>query len=180
MSWVQTANNLAFDFQMVDKAEFPISEIAHALSNLCRYQGHCNRFYSVAEHSYYVSHMVPQEFAFQALMHDGHEAYVGDVPSPLKQLLPDYQKIEDEVEENLRLAYDLPLEFDASVKQADLAILGWEKFHLFGKEPQAWFPAPPLTSEQKSVLPITGPDCVNPSTAYSIFMMRYEELTANE
>lgn len=65
-----------------------IDDIARALSRLNRWCGHVGaRAYSVAQHSYYVSRLVPREFQRVALMHDAQEAYVGDVARPLKRLL---------------------------------------------------------------------------------------------
>jgi hypothetical protein len=61
-----------------------IDDIAWALAHLARFNGHASRFYSVAEHSVRGSGMCPKETKFWFLLHDAAEAYVGDVPSPLK------------------------------------------------------------------------------------------------
>lgn len=66
-----------------------IEEIAHALAQINRFTGHCSRPYSVAEHSLLVAQIAATEGAspaaqLAALLHDAHEAYVGDVSSPAK------------------------------------------------------------------------------------------------
>ena len=61
-----------------------LGDIAHALSQQCRFAGHCRKFYSVAEHCVHVSHLVPMDFRRHALLHDAGEAYLMDIPRPLK------------------------------------------------------------------------------------------------
>src|SRR3954469_23683409 len=72
-----------------DPEQLDIGDIARALANQCRFGGHCRVFYSVAQHSVAVSELVQQrggdaEDVFAALMHDAAEAYLGDMPHPLK------------------------------------------------------------------------------------------------
>ena len=103
-----------------------IEDIAHALSMLCRYTGHVNRFYSVAEHSVLVSLMVPPELALEGLLHDASEAYLGDVSRPLKRDLPDYKEIEAFNDAQIRIRFRLPIDEHRLVKQADSDILHTE------------------------------------------------------
>lgn len=99
-------------------------DIAHALSLLCRYGGHIDRFYSVAEHCVLMSQIVAPEHALAALLHDATEAYVVDVPRPLKRYLPDYQKIERYVWEAIVDRFGLgEIELPAEVHDADTRIL---------------------------------------------------------
>lgn len=95
--WMQTFTGRQF-FPLSPRAEdVDPQDIAHALSLLCRYGGHVDRFYSVAEHCVLMSRAVPAEFALEALLHDATEAYVVDVPRPLKLGLPDYRAAEARV-----------------------------------------------------------------------------------
>lgn len=77
--------------------EIKIRDIAHSLSMLCRYNGHSDKFYSVAEHCYLLSYAVPQMYKFEALLHDASEAYTSDIPRPLKYAdeMEGYRRIED-------------------------------------------------------------------------------------
>lgn len=72
-----------------------IEDIAHSLSMQCRFGGHLPEFYSVAEHSWHCSLMVANEHKLAALLHDASEAYLLDIPRPIKHRLNNYKKIED-------------------------------------------------------------------------------------
>lgn len=98
--------------------------IAHALSKLCRFTGHVsgNSIYSVAQHSVLCSYLVPTAHAFDALMHDGHEAYVGDMSAPLKLLCPDYCRVERRVEIACRRSFGLADTKSEAVAEADRAM----------------------------------------------------------
>ena len=86
------------DFLDPATSQFTLGDIAHGLSNICRYAGQCDEFYSVAEHSVLVSE-VTEQFKLEALMHDAAEAFLGDVTRPLKQLLPDFKIIERNIQQ---------------------------------------------------------------------------------
>ncbi|WP_420567859.1 hypothetical protein [Thalassovita sp.] len=116
-----------FDFEDPESSDFTIEEIAHGLSNICRFTGQCRNFYSVAEHSVHASYIVPPEFAFEALMHDAPEAFIGDISKPLKGLLPDYKRIEDMAERAVLGRFGLSLPMSQAVKDADLKMLKAEQ-----------------------------------------------------
>jgi uncharacterized protein len=127
---IQTFGGRLFNFRAPDEHDFDIEEIAHALSNLCRFTGHVHNFYSVAQHSVLVSLQVPPAHAKAGLLHDAHEAYVNDISAPLKMLLPDYRGIEQSVEAALRRQFDVPALMPACVKTADLVALNTERLCL--------------------------------------------------
>ena len=84
---IQTYSGLVFDFINPAEADVSITDIAHSLALINRFNGHTRRPYSVAEHCVRGSQLIDQKCAFHFLMHDAAEAYVGDVAAPLKQLL---------------------------------------------------------------------------------------------
>lgn len=106
-----------------------IEVIATSLSQINRWNGHTNVPYSVAQHSLLVSSLVPEEFAFEALLHDAAEAYVGDCPKPLKKLLPQYQAIEEQHYRVIADHYGLPPQTSDIVKQADAKALLMENVY---------------------------------------------------
>ena len=86
--------------QMIDVADpnpnkINLNDIAHALSNICRYSGHCKSFYSVAEHCVLGSFLIEEPLVKMFLLHDASEAYLNDLSRPLKTILPKYKSLED-------------------------------------------------------------------------------------
>jgi hypothetical protein len=151
-----------------------IEDVAHALSNLCRFTGHTSAFYSVAEHSVHVSLMVPREHALMGLLHDAAEAYLGDVSSPLKAHVMIGPRTFEEVE---AFAMGVILQalgakgapgHKAHVKSADMTLLHVEGSALL--PPAGW---------QKTCVTLPLP-CLPPPRAEALFLARYKELTCNE
>jgi hypothetical protein len=144
---IMTHSGRYFFFEAPEKSgSICIEDIAHALSNLCRYNGMSKKFYSVAQHSVHVAAYVKSEalrvgaslsqanaLGRWGLMHDDSEAYLGDMTSPLKRLLPEYQRIESNVMRAICKHFDLPLRQPALVKRADLALLAAERRDIMPK-----------------------------------------------
>ena len=106
--------------------EITIEDIAQSLSMQCRFNGHIKNFYSVAEHSVRVSNACSAENALWGLLHDASEAYLGDVPTPIKRLLPDYVKYEDALQKVIAKKFNLTEIEPAEVKQMDRVLLSTE------------------------------------------------------
>ena len=148
-----------------------IDDIAKSLSKLCRYNGHCDEFYSVAEHSVYVSRCCDIEDAKWGLLHDATEAYVGDMIRPVKNLpiLKPYKELEDSVMLIICEKFGLDPEMPESVKIADNVVLMKEKDTICSNFPD-W--------EWGDEIPrYPGPiRCLSPNEAERIFMNRFNEL----
>lgn len=135
--WIQTWSGKKFVFNAPAADQIDILDIAHALSHVCRFTGHVNTFYSVAEHCVRVSYLVPQEDALAGLLHDAPEAYLTDVNKPLKALLGEsYARLERIAEEAIAYRFGLDPKMPDSVKKADLVLMMTEKRDLFAAESQ--------------------------------------------
>lgn len=125
--WQQVYTGRAFWPLDPRPEEIDIHDIAHALSMQCRYGGHCRRFYSVAEHSIHLSHVVPLCDALWGLLHDASEAYLVDIPRPLKRSMEDYRRWEGILMQVVAERFGLPLPMPDSVALADVRILTNER-----------------------------------------------------
>ena len=163
-------------FDLLDPAgsDFTIHDIAHGLSHTCRYAGQCNGFYSVAEHSWHTSFLVPEHLQLAALMHDAAEAFIGDVTRPLKSLLPDYKRIERGVEDAIAARFGI-IGMDApEVKRADLAMLAAEQAQIMPSHADAWAVLGGIIPAPVDVVMWTPP------VAKAWFLHRFEQLTSGE
>jgi uncharacterized protein len=148
--------------------EVCIEDIGHALSCACRYAGHCERFYSVAEHSVYVSMVVPPEDALAGLLHDAPEAYIADIVRPAKRFITGYEKVEARLWEAIAARFGLATELPDSVKEADNTVLLAEQKQIMKPPPQPWnIPGEPAD------VTIVG---MMPEQAKQFFMERFWEL----
>lgn len=104
-----------------------IEDIAHALSQICRFGGHCSMPYNVAQHSVIVAALAPMELRKEALLHDAAEAYVGDVIKPLKVLIePLFEDIEDRFMQVICQKFNLDTMKLLEVKKYDRQVLETE------------------------------------------------------
>ena len=128
-----------FDFENLAGNVIDIEDIAQGLSNTCRFGGQVPEFYSVAQHSVLVFQLLRDVLGvsdpavlMQGLLHDGTEAYLGDVVSPFKRMLPEYKRMEQRLNLYVMARFDLPAELNDLVKMADLMALSIEKRELWG------------------------------------------------
>lgn len=136
--WIQTYSGKAFVPMDPKARDVCLDDIAHALSMQCRYAGHCRRFYSVAEHCVLMSREVSVENQLWALMHDASEAYLVDVPRPLKPFLVGYKEIETKCMGVIAKRFGLKGDIPEEVKRADNAILRDECEQNMSTPPADW------------------------------------------
>lgn len=115
-----------------------IVDIAHSLSNICRFNGHCSRFYSVAQHSVYVAQRLPMRLRFPGLMHDATEAYCSDVIRPIKRMIKGYEEIENRVWMAICERFGLSTELDPLIKEVDCRVLLTEKRDILVRHDWQW------------------------------------------
>jgi hypothetical protein len=167
-----------YDFRNPSLDGVDVRFLARAISRICRFTGHCDRFYSVAEHSVWVSHLVPSHLARQALVHDLHEALVGDVSSPLKGVIgAEYKRLEQEAWALVADLCGVPVTVDPLVKRADLVMLGVERRKILANdsgEPWDILRGIPDVVDEYPGLELGK----SSDEAFDFFMNRYEALPA--
>lgn len=162
-----------FDFLAPEQSTFTIEDIAHGLSNICRFGGQCSRFYSVAQHSVIASKHVPGPDAYAALMHDAAEAFVGDMAKPLKDLCPEYREVEKRVESAVFKRFGVATPLPPSVKEIDTVMLATEQRKLM-RNRDDW-----NYTRGRQPLDIAIPP-MPPAMAKAAFLVRYAELAPTE
>lgn len=170
-AWIQTYSGKRFNPTKPYVDAIVIQDIAHSLSMQCRFSGHVRRFYSVAQHSVLVSYLCNFEDALWGLLHDASEAYLVDVPRPLKRSgkFDAYLEFEAEMQKAICKRFNLPEKEPHSVKRADQLLLATEARDLLGPLRSDWI---------QSIEPLPFKiDPMDPTSAKNAFMKRFFELT---
>lgn len=117
-----------------------IDDIAHALSQICRFGGHLPYFYSVADHSLAVSYSLPAEHVLAGLLHDASEAYLCDIPSPVKRMITGYAEAEDRLMKVIAEKFGFPWPLPEVIKAEDRRQLQieWDNIMLKNTRPLVW------------------------------------------
>lgn len=188
--WLQTANRRKWSLLNPSPDMVDWSEVAHALSHLCRFTGHTRTFYSVAEHSCKVWEMATlmsddPRVHLHALLHDGHEFVLGDITTPLQTALramsPGFRQHWSDLKARTDRAIfaaagltDADLAASANlVHHADMAVLMREREVFLGAPPEPW----DAHLEAIPPAPVT-PRGWTPEQARSEFLRRLRPLLA--
>jgi len=140
-----------------------IEDIAHALSNQPRFGGHLPRFYSVAQHLILCYMIANEDDKYDALNHDDSEAYLLDMPKPIKLEMPDYNRIEDHLMKVLAKKFQFKYPKSPEVEKVDHYLLEWEWNVIMLEKTDSGFP------------PI---NCMTPLEAKTEFLRIFEFETA--
>lgn len=174
---IQTRSGGVIHFDVPDNSVYTLDDIAHGLSNACRYGGQCEFFYSVAQHAVMFSYMVSERDALAALHHDDTEAFMCDLPTPLKMLVNEYMVIEMALHDSIFDRLGLPRELSADVKYADACALALEKPILIGASSIEWklpsVESPSWDDFRAYIKPMT------PDEAKRLWLARHQELCDN-
>lgn len=173
-AWIQTHSGRRFNPTNPYVDAIVIQDIAHALSMQCRFSGHCKKFYSVAQHSVLVSYICDSKDALWGLLHDASEAYLVDVPRPLKRSgkFEAYIEFEAKMQEAICRRFGLPLQEPPSVKKADAVLLTTEARDLMSPLHPDWVQA-------VEPLPFLI-EAWDHDKAKDMFMKRFFELTTGD
>lgn len=129
--FITTATGKHFYFDNPDPDQIEIADIAYALSHTNRWGGHCYPAFNVAHHSILVSEALMRNGAsqmvqLQGLLHDAAEAYLGDIPTPIKSRLPEYMAMELLITQQIFEKFGAVLPMDPQVHLHDVEVRRWE------------------------------------------------------
>ena len=126
--WIVTYSGTKFWPLDPDPELMRIEDVAHHLSNICRFTGACRFHYSVAQHSVLVSQAVYEKYGLWGLLHDAAEAYLADVSAPVKPAFPEWKEAEERILKVVAGKYGLPWPMPHAVKRADgaMAVVEWD------------------------------------------------------
>lgn len=163
-----THSGIEFDFKLLQPDRIVFKDIGSSIAKICRFTGHSSVFYSVAEHSFLMSHIVPEHLALYALLHDSAEAYVGDVSAPLKSLFPRFRELEDRILGMILAKAGLEPTLPGEIHYYDRQMLAAERRALM--PPIDWWPSQP--PEIRITLA-----CWSWWKARAIWLQRFRDLT---
>ncbi|MHB8602209.1 MAG: phosphohydrolase [Nitrosotalea sp.] len=175
--WIETFSGKKMYFLDPSPDMIDIEDISHSLSLQCRFAGHTKKFYSVAEHSYRVGTWLWQRFgdastALQGILHDASEAYLIDIPSPVKAHLNNYGEIEGRLMRRINEKFGVPYPYNDKVKLADMVMLKNEALHLMHSKGEPWAYKFDTQDHSERLSPL----CHSPEEAKRVFMVWFNYL----
>ncbi len=163
------------DLLAPDPAVITIEVIARGLARQPRFAGQTTGFLSVAEHSLNVAALVRPGLVRAAMLHDAPEAILGDVPTPLKRLLPEYEVIENRMANAVALAFGFPsadVFHHPDIKAADAA-MAWAEARWTMPHHAEQMPGPPDDPDMRRHAIVARIACDEPARAERLFLREW-------
>ena len=129
--WIETNTHNTFFYGKRNPENISLLDIAHGLSNLCRYSGQCNHFYSVAQHSCIIFDTAPMHHKLIGLFHDASEAYISDIPRPVKTIIPEIKNLEKQIQLQVAERFKLDFPWSSQIEILDSQLMLREAQLLF-------------------------------------------------
>lgn len=148
-TWLSTFSGTRVSVMNPKPEQIDIKDISVAIAKQCRFNGHCSRFYSVAEHCARGASLAYQlygkEVAKEFLLHDATEAYMGDLIRPVKRMIPKFEAMEQKFWEAISTKFNLPYIHSKEVHYLDNVMVVWEKQWLLPNS-EPWPNLPDISS----------------------------------
>ncbi len=185
--WIQSYTGKAVDVFDLQANQVDVIDIAHALSQICRYTGHVREFYSVATHSLAVMKLTElmghgPDMQLWALLHDAGEAYMADIAAPLKRhpIFEGYRKLEAENDRRIRQRFNIGLEDSqlTLIRTFDMALLTPERDALMGAPPQDWGKFPIIAEATEALHWARSRDPIWGGSTKDRFLAAFDRLNA--
>lgn len=177
--WLETMKGTIFRYDNISSNKLLIEDIAHSLSMQCRYNGHTNKFYSVAEHSKLLANYAHYQLCLDRktcltiLLHDASETYMGDMVGPLKKHFPKFKAMEDAIDALVARTFGTIYPFPDIVKELDTRVCVDEHKKGFPYSSKIW------GYDHLKPLNIT-PDFLSPGKAHDQFVQAFGFFYLNE
>lgn len=168
-NWIETNSGKYFRYQENNPENIMIEDVAHSLSQLCRFSGQCNQFYSVAQHSCIVHDYAPSHLKIEGLLHDASEAFISDIPRPVKTIIPEIKELEQIIQMQVAQRFKFSWPFTSQIEILDSQLMLAEAKQLFTQE-VAW------TVEGLDPLNVKINHCWNSKVAKAEFLNRFDLL----
>lgn len=169
LGWLETYNQNFFFYLEKNPENIDIIDIAHGLSNICRFTGQVKEFYSVAQHSCIICDYAPEHLKLIGLLHDGAEAYISDIPRPVKGLIPQIKDLEITIQMQIAERFKLIFPYSSQIEILDSQLMLTEADQLFNHK-ISW------SVEGLDPLDVIIEECWTPPKAKEEFLKRFKDL----
>lgn len=173
--YVQHSSGNKLWLDNLEDNKYNITDIAHSLANQCRYAGHSDIFYSVAQHSVLCSQMCDPEVRLEALLHDIGESVMPDIPRPVKYFIPNVKEFDDKISASMFKHFGLEWPLDARVHEVDNRMLATEARQIMkNSDIDEWDVIGKLPTYNIAIM------SWRPEHAKDMFLDRFQYLTARK